>query len=401
MALYSYKARTPDGRVIDGQIDADNESGLANKLRSQKLTLVSSTKQGGLKYIFQTGPKVKTVEVSIFSRQFSTMIAAGLPVLQALNIQVEQTENKVFKQVLAKVRDDIGSGGNLSDSMAKFPSIFNPLYCNMIKAGELSGALDQILDRLSTYLEKSEALKSKVKGAMTYPVTILIFMGAIVALLFVKVIPSFKATFEGFGAKLPALTQALVDISAFETKYLVFQVVAVVGVVIVFNILRRTDKAGFIIDKYMLMLPIFGPLIKKQTVARFARTLGTLLKSGVQILDGLETVARSAGNRVIEKALLDTRSAVREGQSLMEPLKSTKLFPTMVIQMVSVGEETGKLDDMLLRMADFYDEEVDVAVDALMSMIEPLIMAVLGVVAGALVIGMYLPMFNMGGLVGG
>ncbi len=399
MATFSYKARTPDGRVIDGTIDADNEEGLASKLKSQKLSLVSSTKQGGFKYIFQTGPQVKTSEVSIFSRQFSTMIAAGLPVLQALNILVEQIENKVFKKVLIKVRDDIGSGANLSDSMSKFPSVFSPLYCNMIKAGELSGALDQILDRLSTYLEKAEALKNKVKGAMTYPITIIVIALSIVILLMVKVIPTFKTVFEGFGHKLPALTQFLVDTSEFEQKYVLFQVVAIVGVIFLFNITKRTKRGGFVIDKYMLMLPIFGTLIKKQTVARFARTLGTLLKSGVQILDALETVALSSGNRVIEKALLDTRSAVREGQNLTEPLKSTKLFPTMVIQMVSVGEETGKLDDMLLKMSDFYDAEVDVAVDAIMAMMEPLIMSVLGVVIGAVVIGMYLPMFMLGTLV--
>jgi type IV pilus assembly protein PilC len=399
MAKFSYKARTPDGRVIDGQVEIENEQALTQRLKAQKMTLVSATKLGGLAYIFQTGPKVKTEQISIFSRQFSTMISAGLPVLQSLNILSEQTEDKVFKVVLGKIRDDIGSGANLSDAMSKFPSIFSNLYCNMIKAGELSGSLDQILDRLSTYLEKAEALTQKIKGAMTYPITIVVIMLIVITILLVKVVPTFSVVFASFGHALPQMTQNLVNLSNFEQHYAIVQVVAIVILVFVFNVLRRTDKAGMVIDGYLLKVPVFGLLIKKQTVARFARTLGTLLKSGVQILDALETVARSSGNRVIEKALLDTRAAVREGQSLTDPLRATKLFPSMVVQMVSVGEETGKLDDMLLRMSDFYDQEVDTTVDSILSMIEPAIMAVLGVVVGYFVIAMYLPMFSMGSMV--
>jgi type IV pilus assembly protein PilC len=399
MPIFSYKAKTPDGRVIDGQIDIENENALIQRLKSQKLTLVSATKTGGLAALLKMGPKVKTEQISIFARQFSTMISAGLPVLQSLNILVEQTEDKVFKNILTKVRDDIGSGANLSDAMSKFPTVFDALFCNMIKAGELSGALDQILDRLATYLEKAEALKQKIKGAMMYPITISVIAIAIVILLMVKVIPTFKIVFEGFGGGLPAPTKVLIDISEYEQKWALVQVGFLVAVGFIFSIVKRTQKGGFIIDKYLLKLPVFGDLIKKSTVARFSRTLGTLLKSGVQILDALETVARSAGNKVVEKALMDTRNAVREGQSLTEPLKTTGLFPSMVIQMVSVGEETGKLDDMLLRMSDFYDQEVDVAVDGLMSMLEPMIMAFLGVVVGAIVVAMYLPMFSMGSLV--
>lgn len=399
MPVFSYKAKTPDGRVIDGQIDIENEDALIQRLKSQKLTLVSATKTGGLAALFKMGPKVKTEQISVFARQFSTMISAGLPVLQSLNILVEQTEDKVFKNVLTKVRDDIGSGANLSDAMSKFPTVFDALFCNMIKAGELSGALDQILDRLATYLEKAEALKQKIKSAMMYPLTISVIAIAIVILLMVKVIPTFKIVFEGFGTGLPTPTKILIDISEYEQKWAIFQVGFLVAIGFIFSIVKRTQKGGFVIDKYLLKLPVFGDLIKKSTVARFSRTLGTLLKSGVQILDALETVARSAGNKVVEKALMDTRNAVREGQSLTEPLKTTGLFPSMVIQMVSVGEETGKLDDMLLRMSDFYDQEVDVAVDGIMSMLEPMIMAFLGVVIGAIVIAMYLPMFNMGSLV--
>lgn len=399
MPVFSYKAKTPEGRVIDGQVDVESEAVLIQKLKAQKLTLVSVTKTGGFAALFKLGPKVKTEQISIFARQFSTMIGAGLPVLQSLNILVEQTEDKVFKDVLTKIRDDIGSGANLSDAMSKFPTVFDALFCNMIKAGELSGALDQILERLSTYLEKAEALRQKIKGAMMYPITISVIATAIVILLMVKVIPTFKTVFESFGTGLPTPTKILIDISEFEQRWALVQVGTFVAIGFILSIIKRTQRGGYIIDGYILKLPIFGILVKKSTVARFSRTLGTLLKSGVQILDALETVARSAGNKVVEKALMDTRNAVREGQSLTEPLKSTGLFPTMVIQMVSVGEETGKLDEMLLRMSDFYDQEVDTAVEALMSMIEPLIMAFLGIVIGGIVIAMFIPMFSMGSLV--
>lgn len=399
MPVFSYKAKTPEGRVIDGQLDVESETILMQRLKAQKLTLVSATKTGGFLALFKLGPRVKTEQIAIFARQFSTMIGAGLPVLQSLNILVEQTEDKVFKDVLTRIRDDIGSGATLSDAMSKFPTIFDSLFCNMIKAGELSGALDQILERLSTYLEKAEALRQKIKGAMMYPITISVIATAIVILLMVKVIPTFKTVFESFGTGLPTPTKILIQISEFEQRWAIVQVGALVGIGFILSVLKRTQRGGYIIDGYLLKMPIFGMLVKKSTVARFSRTLGTLLKSGVQILDALETVARSAGNKVVEKALMDTRNAVREGQSLTEPLKSTGLFPAMVIQMVSVGEETGKLDEMLLRMSDFYDQEVDTAVEALMAMIEPLIMAFLGIVIGGIVIAMFIPMFSMGSLI--
>jgi type IV pilus assembly protein PilC len=400
MAMYSYKARTPDGRVIDGQIDVPDENTLSAKLKAQKMTLVSAVKQGGLAAIFKTGPKVKTDQITIFCRQFSTMISAGLPVLQALNILCEQADDKVFKDVLSKIRDDIGGGANLSDAMSKFPSVFDNLFCNMIRAGELSGALDQILDRLSGYLEKADALTSKIKGAMTYPATISVVMVVVVIVLMVKVVPAFSAVFASMGGKLPAPTQLLLDISSFFQHYFIHMFVGGFVLISGIQIIQRTEQGGMFLDTVVLKIPVFGDLVKKQTVARFSRTLGTLLKSGVQILDALDTVARSSGNRVVEKALLDTRAAVREGQSLTDPMKATGLFPTMVISMVSVGEETGKLDEMLLRMSDFYEAEVDVAVDAVMGMMEPMIMVVLCIVVGFIVIAMFLPIFSMGSMVG-
>ncbi len=399
MPTFSYKAKTPDGKVIDGQIEADSEETLQHKMKQQKLVVISVTKQGGWAAIFNAGPQVKTSLISILSRQFSTMITAGLPVLQALSILADQQEDKIFKNVLIKIRDDIGSGANLSDAMSKYPTVFSTLYCNMIKAGEMSGSLDQILDRLSTFLEKAENLNAKIKGAMSYPITILVIATVIIIILLVKVVPSFKEVFSSFGGKLPPMTQVLLDVSAFEQKYAIFEIIGMGLIGFAFNVAKKTEKGGYIIDKYMLKLPVFGLLIKKQTVARFSRTLGTLLKSGVGILDALETVARSSGNKVVEKALLDTRAAVREGQNLTDPMKATGLFPTMVTQMVAVGEETGQLDDMLLRMSDFYDAEVDTAVESLMSMIEPMIMSILGVVIGYLVIAMFLPMFSMGEMI--
>jgi len=400
VALFTYKAKMSNGQVIENQIEADNEAEAVKKLIAQKLQITSIVKvQSGLSKFFTISPKVKTSEVSIFSRQFATMIDAGLPVLQALTILTEQIENKKFKEVLIKIRDDIGNGGNLSDSMGKYPKIFNSLYVNMIKAGELSGKLADILERLSVFLEKAEALRAKIKGAMSYPVTILVIAGIIVILLMVKVVPAFKSIFESFGGKLPPITQAIVFTSEYEQKNYMFQIGAAVLIAFVFNVIKSTDRGAYIIDEIVLRTPIFGDLVKKSTVAAFARTLGTLLQSGVSILDALETVAKASGNKVIEKALLSTRAAVREGKSLTEPLKETKLFPSMVVQMVAVGEETGKLADMLAKMSDFYDAEVDTAVESIMAMIEPLIMSILGVVIGLLVVGMFLPMFSMGSLV--
>lgn len=399
MPTFAYKAKSPDGRVIDGVVEVESEEVLAAKMKAQKMTLISATKQGGLAYIFKMGPSVPAKEVSIFSRQFATMISAGLPVLQALNILVEQTDAKVFKNVVTRVRDDIGSGANLSDAMAKFPNVFNPLYCNMIKAGELSGSLDSILERLSGFLEKSEALKAKVKSALTYPATIAVIAVVIVIFLMVKVVPTFKVVFDSFGGKLPPATMALLWVSEFEQKYAILQIVGIVIFVVVIGIMQRTPKGALFLDTLVLKAPVFGDLTRKSAVATFSQTMGVLLKSGVGILDALETVARASSNKVVEKALMETRAAVREGQSLTEPMKATKIFPGMVIQMVSVGEETGKLDDMLIKMSSFYEEEVEVAIEGIMGMIEPAIMSVLGILIGWILIAMFLPMFSMSSMV--
>jgi type IV pilus assembly protein PilC len=344
-------------------------------------------------------PSVKISDVAIFSRQFSTMINAGLPVLQCLSIIADQQVNPTFKSIVNQIKDDIGSGGNLSDSMAKHPKVFDELYVNMVRSGELGGVLDTILERLSVYMEKAEALKRKIKSAMMYPVIVISVAIIVIAFLMVKVIPTFEDVFNSFGAKLPPLTAGLVACSRFMQHYwwMIATAIAIIRAgVIAFG---KTTKGEYILDSILLKLPVFGDLARKSAVARFTRTLGTLLKSGVPILEALETVAKTSGNKVVEGVINGARVSIREGQGMTEPLKKGNIFPPMVIQMVSVGEETGKIDEMLMRAADFYEEEVDTAVEGLSSAMEPLIIVFLGVSIGTIVVAMFMPMFDLGNVV--
>jgi type IV pilus assembly protein PilC len=357
-------------------------------------------KEGGFdikKYIPGMGPpKVEVGEVAIFSRQFSTMINAGLPVLQCLAIIADQSSNPGFKKVITSIKDDIGSGGNLSDSMAKHPGVFDELYTNMIRSGELGGVLDTILERLSIYMEKAEALKRKIKSAMMYPVIVVSVAGLVIVFLMVKVIPTFEDVFKSFGKELPPLTKAIVGLSRFLQHS--WYILAVVGVIIYMGVkaFAKTEKGTYVLDKLLLKIPVFGDLAKKAAVAKFSRTLGTLLKSGVPILEALETVAKTSGNKVVEEVINGARASIREGQGMTEPLKKGGVFPPMMLQMVSVGEETGKIDEMLMRAADFYEEEVDTAVEGLSSILEPLIIVFLGGSIGTIVVAMFMPMFALG-----
>lgn len=344
-------------------------------------------------------PSVSISDVAIFSRQFSTMINAGLPVLQCLAIIADQQVNPTFKSVVNQIKDDIGSGGNLSDSMAKHPKVFDELYVNMIRSGELGGVLDTILERLSVYMEKAEALKRKIKAAMMYPVIVISVAVIVIAFLMVKVIPTFEDVFASFGAKLPPLTAGLVATSRFMQKYWYMMAAAIFAVVSAIKAIGRTAKGELLLDSILLKLPVFGDLARKSAVARFTRTLGTLLKSGVPILEALETVAKTSGNKVVEVVINGARASIREGQGMTEPLKKDNIFPAMVIQMVSVGEETGKIDEMLMRAADFYEEEVDTAVEGLSAAMEPLIIVFLGVSIGTIVVAMFMPMFDLGNVV--
>lgn len=356
---------------------------------------------GGIAGFFQKlGEKpVLVADVAIFSRQFSTMINAGLPVLQCLSIIADQQVNPAFKRVITNIKDEIGSGGNLSDAMAKHPKVFDELYVNMIRSGELGGVLDTILERLSVYMEKAEALRRKIKSAMMYPTIVLSVAMLVIVFLLVKVIPTFEEVFASFGKTLPPLTQGLVNTSRFLQKSWYIAGGAIFLVINGIKMWGKTEKGSYMLDGFLLRMPVFGELVKKASVAKFSRTLGTLLKSGVPILEALETVAKTAGNKVVEEVINGARASIREGQGMTEPLKKGGVFPPMVIQMVSVGEETGKIDEMLMRAADFYEEEVDTAVEGLSSILEPIIIVFLGVSIGTIVIAMFMPMFDLGNVV--
>jgi len=400
MPPFRYKAKNPEGRVLEGSIEAETEDAARLVLRQRKFTILEIKKvsTGGF---FRKGPKVKMGDICIFSRQLATMVASGLPLVSAIGIIADQTESKNLRTVLLQVRDDVSAGVNVSEALAKHPNAFESLYVNMVRAGETGGSLDTILERLSTYLEKSEALQGKIKSAMIYPIGIIVVSVVVVVFLMVAVVPTFKSVFSSFGKALPLPTQILVDTSDFlQTKgHYLLGVVA--GAVFGFTAFKRTAYGSRFLDALVLKLPLFGSLTLRFTVARFSRTLGTLQKSGVPILESMDIVAKTAGNKIIEEAILKARTSMREGEGVAVPLKATKVFPAMVIQMVGVGEETGKLDDMLMRIADFYDREVDTAVEGLLKMIEPITMVVLGGIVALIVLGMYMPMFEMGGMAGG
>ena len=340
--------------------------------------------------------RVTTKELVIFTRQFATMIDAGLPLVQCLEIQSEQQPNKAFQKMLREVKNDVEQGSTFADSLRKHPKAFDDLYVNLVTAGEVGGILDTILNRLATYLEKADALARKVKGAMVYPVTILIVAIGVIILLLVKVIPVFEAMFADFGGALPKPTQIVVNISNWLQAYIVYVLAGAAAVVVSWMQARKRSKAfRYQTDALFLKLPIFGPLLKKVAVARFTRTLGTMISSGVPILDALEICARTAGNMIIEEGLQKTRAAISEGRTMAEPLEASKVFPGMVVQMIAVGESTGAMDQMLSKIADFYDDEVDTAVGALTSLMEPLMMVFLGGAIGGLLMAMYLPIFKL------
>ena len=404
MGVFNYKAKSTTGAQVSGLMEAENERVLAAKLKAQKLILISSVMEKKKK-LAGRGGKVTVKDLSIFSRQFATMISAGVPVLQSLNIIYDQVESRKLKECVGKIRDDIGQGQTLSDSLGRHPDIFSNLFVNMVKAGETGGILEGILQRLSTYLEKEDALRRKVKSALTYPVMVLSVAIGVTVFLMVAVIPTFKSTFDSFGKTLPAPTLAVIAISDFLQAFFkppqIFIEIAVVFAGAYFLKRYLKTRQGMLVwHGIQLKAPMFGILVKKVSVAKFARTLGTLIKSGVAILDALEITAKTSGNLVVEEAILKARAAIREGENITGPLKEAGIFPPMIIQMVSVGEETGTIDDMLIRCADFYDDEVDTAVGSLTSMLEPLIMAFLGIVIGGIVVAMFLPMFSMGEAVG-
>ncbi len=394
---FAYKAKEAGGKVTEGVIEAADQRAAMARLREQRLAVVE-IKQGGAKK--KVKGKVSSKDIVIFSRQLSTLVNAGVPIVQGLTILGEQAESPAFQAVIGAIRTDIEAGLSIADAMKKHPAVFTELYVAMVRAGEVGGILDTILERLSGFLESSEALKGKVQSALMYPTVVFSAAGFITIFLIVFVIPIFKDIFGGFGAELPILTRMIIFLSDFLRQNLLY-IIPPIGVAgWLLKKWMKTEKGQEKVDAIALKLPIVGILLKKVAIARFSRTLGTLIKSGVPILQGLETVAKTAGNKVIERAIASSRDSIKEGGRISDPLKKANIFPPMVIQMISVGEETGGLDNMLNKIADFYDTEVDTAVKGLTSMIEPLIMIVLGVVIGTIVIAMFMPMFSMGEMVG-
>lgn len=404
MPKYSYKARSISGSIITDFIEAADQKTAIDKLKSQKYIIMEINEaktnplSGVIKKLNPFKPSVSAKELVLFSRQFSTLVTAGVPIVQGLTILMDQAESPVFKKVISSLREDIEQGISITDAMRKHPTAFSELYVSMIKAGEVGGILDAILERLSSYLEAAEELKGKVKGAMVYPAVISVVAGSVTLFLLIFIIPTFQGIFASFGAELPLPTRVLIGISTFLRKGSVFLVLFVIGLIWGFKKIRKSEKGKTITDTYALKLPLFGLLLKKVAVAKFSRTLGTLIKSGVPILQALDTVGKTSGNKVIEKAINSARDAIKEGERMADPLRKTGVFPPMVIQMIAIGEETGNLDTMLNKIADFYDQEVDVAVKGLTSMIEPLIMVGMGIVVGAIVLAMFLPMFELGDL---
>jgi type IV pilus assembly protein PilC len=395
MPLYEYTARNPSGQIQKGQVDVATKEDVTAYLRKQRMAMVS-VREAPKPIKFNMGPKkVKTRDIVIFTRQFATMINAGLPLVQSLDILSKQTENPTLKDVTRSVVFDVEAGNTLADAFRKHPNAFSDLYVNMIAAGEAGGILDTILVRLATFMEKNDALMRKVKGAMVYPAVIIGVAAIAVTVLLIFVIPTFANMFASVNMELPLPTRIVIGLSDFLLGYWW----AILGLIAltVFMIRRyyATPPGRKQIDGMLLKAPVLGDVIRKSAVSRFTRTLGTLISSGVSILDGLEITAKTAGNRVVHDAVMESRASIAGGETIAAPLERSKVFPPMVISMIAVGEQTGGLDEMLSKIADFYDEEVDVAVSALLSLMEPMMIVVLGVVVGGMVVAMYLPIFDM------
>ena len=403
MPIYQWKGRTRQGTLKKGEIEAVNEAAVMAQLRAQTLLPVSVKEKAKdvSEYLTFLQQGITTRELVIFTRQFATMIDAGLPLVQCLDILGDQQPNKTFQTILREVKSDVEQGGTFADSLRKHPKPFDSLYVNLVQAGEIGGILDTILNRLAVYLEKADALARKVKGAMVYPTTVLVVAIGVVVLMLVKVIPTFEKMFADFGSELPGPTQVVVNLSHFMQEWVgIFMMAGFAVIVTYLQARKRSPRFRRATDAMYLKLPVIGGLLQKVAVARFTRTLGPMIASGVPILDGLDIVAKTAGNMVIEEALMDVRAAISEGKTIAEPLQESDVFPGMVTQMIAVGEETGAMETMLSKIADFYDDEVDTAVDALTSMLEPLMMVFLGGSVGGLLIAMYLPIFKIAETVG-
>ena len=400
MPTFEWKGTSRTGQNQTGVLVADSKDAVIAVMRRQQIVVTAVKEKGKEIALPKFGGRVPSQLIAIFTRQFSVMIDAGLPLVQCLEILGGQQEHKTFKRTLVQIRQDVESGSNLADAMRKHPKVFNDLYTNMVAAGEAGGILDTILQRLATYIEKAVKLNSQVKSAMIYPVAVISIAGIVVAIILWKVIPVFAALFQSLGAELPLPTRVVIALSNFIADYW-WAIISITAATI--YALRRyhgTYKGKRVLDGILLKMPVLGMLLRKIAVARFCRTLATLTSSGVPILDGLQITARTAGNSIVEDAIMATRKSVEEGKTISEPLGDTDVFPSMVVQMIAVGEQTGALDTMLSKIADFYEEEVDTAVAGLMKLLEPVLIAFLGVAIGGIVIAMYMPMFSLIGQIG-
>ena len=415
MPTFAYKALDKGGKEIKGSIEATGEEAVAERLRSMGYYVTQINQQRlGMGQMdmadlpifrmigkFVSRGKVKLKHLSAFSRQLATLIGAGLPLLRSLQILREQIEDKNLKEAVEHISRDVEGGNTLSEALAKHPKIFNRLYVNMIKAGEIGGALETVLDRLALFQEKAQAVRSKVKGAMWYPAVVITIALSVVAVIMIFVVPKFATMFEGLGAQLPYLTQLLVDISNNMVKYWFVPVIIVIAIIMFFNFLKRTSYGSYLIDRALLRMPIFGAIVQKSAIARFSRTFGTLLDTGVPILQTLLIVKDTSGNEVISRAMVDIHSSIRDGDTVSEPMKKFDIFPPLVVHMIAVGEETGALDKMLIKVADAFEREVDDAVDGLAKLIEPLLIVMLGGIIGTVVVALYLPIFSISSAIKG
>jgi type IV pilus assembly protein PilC len=401
MPTFAYSGRTRAGQTVSGERVADTIDAATAALRREQINVTRITpvaakadakakdKKGTV------GKKVAAKNLAVFTRQFSVMIDAGLPLVQCLDILGNQEEDKNFSAVILQTRSDVEAGASLADAMRKHPKTFDPLFTNMIAAGEAGGILDTILKRLATYIEKAVKLAGQVKSAMIYPIAVIVIAGGVVGVILWKVIPTFAALFSGLGADLPLPTRLVIAMSDNLVRYFPFLFIAGGAAVYGFRSYYGTDNGRHVVDSFALKAPVLGNIMRKIAVARFCRTLSTLIASGVPILDGLEITAKTAGNAIVEDAIMTTRKSIERGETISVPLKDTKVFPPMVTQMIGVGEATGALDTMLSKIADFYEEEVDAAVAGLLTLLEPIMIAVLGIVVGGIVIAMYLPIFDL------
>src|SRR5689334_16241197 len=399
MATFAYSGKTRQGQVVTGERVADSIDGAVAALRRDQILVTNiapiAEKKKAAEKKGKAGKKVAAKNLAVFTRQFSVMIDAGLPLVQCLDILGSQEEDKNFAFVIMATRTDVESGASLADAMRKHPKTFDPLFTNMIAAGEAGGILDTILKRLATYIEKAVKLQGQVKSAMIYPVAVIVIAGAVVGVILWKVIPTFAALFSGLGAELPLPTRIVIALSDNLVRFFPFLAVGAGLLAYAFRQYYVTEGGRRVVDSTLLKGPVIGNILRKIAVARFCRTLSTLISSGVPILDGLEITAKTAGNAVVEDAIMVTRKSIERGETISVPLKETNVFPPMVTQMIGVGEATGALDTMLGKIADFYEEEVDTAVASLLTLLEPIMIAILGVVVGGIVIAMYLPIFDL------